>query len=246
MINTQPPEKGIYHPKGSLDVHSVFATIQGEGPFAGRPAVFVRLAGCNLQCPGCDTEYTATRIPMTVLEVANNIAICIAKNFGGLVAPLIVITGGEPFRQNIFPLVNALTGEGLLVQVETNGTIWPKQLADIATLGNPLFQIVCSPKAPRIAHGMVPNAYKYVLEAGHIDPIDGLPTSVLENGLRPYRPHFTDTVWKMMLAKGRVYVQPMDAKDAIKTSNNIGAAIDSAMRYGYTLCLQMHKYANLP
>jgi len=51
-MNQQPIEKQFLHPKGDLEVHSIFLTIQGEGPFTGQRAVFVRLAGCNLQCPG--------------------------------------------------------------------------------------------------------------------------------------------------------------------------------------------------
>src|SRR3954467_9071958 len=46
----------------SLSIHSIFYTLQGEGPYSGCPAVFMRLAGCNLQCPGCDTDYTSGQI----------------------------------------------------------------------------------------------------------------------------------------------------------------------------------------
>ena len=57
--NTQPAEKQVKSSGLILAINSIFYTIQGEGPFAGSPAVFVRLAGCNLQCPMCDTEYTS-------------------------------------------------------------------------------------------------------------------------------------------------------------------------------------------
>ena len=54
-FNGQPIEKVQRTFDGTLEVHSIFKTIQGEGPFCGTPAVFIRLAGCNLQCPWCDT-----------------------------------------------------------------------------------------------------------------------------------------------------------------------------------------------
>ena len=60
-MNQQAPEKQQLRGDGLLAVHSIFYTIQGEGPFAGETAVFVRLAGCNLQCPLCDTDYTSDR-----------------------------------------------------------------------------------------------------------------------------------------------------------------------------------------
>ena len=69
MKNQQLADKPVLNETGlSLQVNSIFYTIQGEGPFAGRPAIFIRLAGCNLQCPGCDTEYTK-RQTMTVDEI---------------------------------------------------------------------------------------------------------------------------------------------------------------------------------
>ena len=50
----------------SLEVVDLWQTIQGEGPFAGMRAIFIRLAGCNLQCPFCDTDYTSKRETLEV------------------------------------------------------------------------------------------------------------------------------------------------------------------------------------
>ena len=58
IVNEQKPMPKNYHDGYTLNVHSRAETIQGEGPYAGCPAAFIRLAGCNLQCPRCDTEYT--------------------------------------------------------------------------------------------------------------------------------------------------------------------------------------------
>ena len=62
QLNQQAMEKQDHSPHGSLEVFKIFPTIQGEGPFTGRRSVFVRLAGCNLQCPMCDTDYTSNRV----------------------------------------------------------------------------------------------------------------------------------------------------------------------------------------
>ena len=61
-LNVQPPEKQVSRSDGFLDVVSVFKTIQGEGPFAGTPAIFVRTAGCNLFCPNCFHGNTQIRM----------------------------------------------------------------------------------------------------------------------------------------------------------------------------------------
>lgn len=108
-----------------LDVHSIFRTLQGEGPFTGHSAIFIRLAGCNLQCPACDTDYTSKRSLMsvqTIIDKVNTLKI-------GQTIQLIVITGGEPLRQNISDLCILLYQAHYTVQIETNGTLGlPKQL----------------------------------------------------------------------------------------------------------------------
>ena len=97
-VNTQPREKLDHRSDGSLEVHHIWKTIQGEGPLAGSPAVFVRLAGCTLQCSFCDTDYTSKRVRQEPEEILAGI-----KAIGGG-CNTVVLTGGEPFRQNVGPL----------------------------------------------------------------------------------------------------------------------------------------------
>jgi len=238
-INKQAPEKREDHPHGLIRVHSMFYTIQGEGPYVGVPAVFVRLAGCNLQCPGCDTEYSGG-----VYESPDSIATRVRQLFGAsdrgpLGSPLVVITGGEPFRQNITPLIEELYDRGYQIQVETNGTM-PFHVDNRRDLYS-RFGIVVSPKAGKIHNSIKPYviAYKYVLNYGNIDPKDGLPTSVLGMPAAPARPHDE---------RIRVYVQAADEPERegnAKNKVNMAIAIDSAMRFGYTLCIQTHKIVGL-
>lgn len=101
----------------SLAVCEVFASIQGESSFAGRPCVFVRLAGCNLRCAWCDTPYAwAGGAERTVDALAAE-----ALSFG---LPLAELTGGEPLLQPETPeLARRLLDAGLTVLVETNGSL---------------------------------------------------------------------------------------------------------------------------
>ncbi len=250
-VNFQPMQKADRSDDGSLLVHSVFWTIQGEGPNAGKRAVFLRLGGCNLECPGCDTEYTNGSFRDSVDEIMRRISI--AHGSHTTQPCLVVITGGEPFRQNILPLVNKLIVDGYTVQVETNGTLG-LNLSHVTRETFLKLQVVCSPKAAKVhesLHHFI-TAYKYVVNADDIDFNDGLPLSVLGMPARPARPHAD--------FEGTVYVQPAEEKSGLAriqdlglarasanqaNTNNLNAAIDSVMQFGHTLCLQTHKIAGL-
>src|SRR5262245_30518232 len=95
-LNHQTKEKSEASYGSALYVNSIFQTIQGEGPLSGERAIFLRLAGCNLQCPLCDTEYTK-RNEWSIETVVDKI---IENQFPeNRHNQLVVITGGEPFRQ---------------------------------------------------------------------------------------------------------------------------------------------------
>jgi len=65
MFGTNPLSKPIESDGLYLEVQDIFSTIQGEGPFAGKPAVFLRLAGCNLRCFFCDTDFESRRTTLS-------------------------------------------------------------------------------------------------------------------------------------------------------------------------------------
>jgi len=250
-INFQTPEKAIpAHDGKSLLIHSIFHTIQGEGPHAGKPSVFVRLGGCNLQCPGCDTEYTKGASWESTESIRTRIDMAFGDHKG---ARLVVITGGEPFRQNLFGLINSLHESYIQVQIETNGTLglgeWEPMWAKFQHSAlKP--QIVVSPKAGKVHHDLWKwiVAYKYVLNSGNIDFTDGLPTSVLGMPAAPARPHKD--------FEGEVYVQPAHENSPLplgqdytwpnsENNLNLECAVASSIKYGYRLCIQMHKIVGL-
>lgn len=229
MINIQPIEKTNIDLMGDVFVNSVFLTIQGEGPFAGQAAMFIRLAGCNLQCPMCDTEYTKRKklnIYQILLDVNN-------KKLGSMV-DLIVITGGEPFRQNISLLIDLLLERGFTVQIETNGTLYQG-----LNYRHPRLFIVCSPKTGIVNKQLQPHigAYKYVISADDYDEADGLPNHALGHSCKKLARPQDFTV--------PVYLQPADEKDSFKNSDNLKAAIYSVKKFGYILCIQQHKIIGL-
>ena len=99
----------------TLVVNEIYASIQGESTFAGRPCVFVRLTGCNLRCRWCDTAYAfyeGTR--RSVDDVTDEVT--------GYGLPLVEITGGEPLLQEACAtLARRLLDGGKTVLVETSG-----------------------------------------------------------------------------------------------------------------------------
>lgn len=213
-----------------LWIQEVFYTLQGEGPFAGEPSVFVRTAGCNIKCHWCDTDFESSS-----WRPALDALIDAVEAQRPAHCDLIVLTGGEPFRQNIAPLVAALLGRGLRVQIETNGTLWVPLPED------PRLTIVCSPKTKQLHDAIVPRigAYKYVLGADGIDPDDGLPT------LSTQKPGLATRIFRAPLS-APIFVMPRDDGDPEGNRANRLACAQSAMRHGHRMGLQLHKLLDLP
>ncbi len=130
----------------SYAAKEVFYTLQGEGANTGRPAVFLRFAGCNLWtgreqdraravCKFCDTDFVGTHGPgggkfATASDLAGAVAARWPRNGSPRARPLVVCTGGEPLLQLDEPLVEALQAQGFEVAVETNGTQRPPRGLD--------------------------------------------------------------------------------------------------------------------
>lgn len=125
----------------SYSVKELYYTLQGEGAQAGRPAVFLRFAGCNLwtgreadrasaTCRFCDTDFVGTDGPgggrfTSAAELASAVSAAWPTDARYAASPMVVCTGGEPLLQLDEPLVNALHEAGFEVAIETNGTLVP-------------------------------------------------------------------------------------------------------------------------
>lgn len=195
-----------------LLVREIFHSIQGEGPFVGCPAVFVRLSGCNLACKFCDTDHMTEINGMTDQEILLEVD----RLTRGSKTNLVVITGGEPFLQNFGSLVELLFADSYEIQVETNGSIF------IPGFPYHLTSIVCSPKDAKIANGVadVVTAWKFLVGDDDSEAL-----------LRPIIPELCT----------EVFLQPIDEKDPEKNARNIARAVQLCKQHGVRLSLQLHK-----
>ena len=241
MFGKNPIRKFDAYPNGDLQVHEIFFTLQGEGPHSGLPAVFVRLSGCNLSCWWCDTHWDDQKDPLrSVQSILEGVALASR----GL-TQLIVLTGGEPLRQDLRVLLDTLArinfslgDKPWKLQIETAGTLWQECLDD-----HPWVDVVCSPKTAAI-HPKIKaraNAFKYVINARDSFDVDGLPitNTQIEDGRR------------RSLAKPRagapVYLSPCDLhEDKYGTEANYAKVAELSLQHGYRAGVQLHKVLGLP
>jgi 7-carboxy-7-deazaguanine synthase len=202
----------------TIAIHETFQqTIQGEGYWAGTPADFIRLAGCPVGCPWCDTGYSEGGVGLPRLT----------RSFDELIAelrsPRVVITGGEPFIHRELPdLVKAIGATGRQVSIETSGAFW-KNVPQWAW-------ITLSPKEhvnPR--YPVVPeiwqraNEIKIVIETG--------------SELDFYAQHLPSQT------NVPVFLQP----EWIERERTVPLVLELLKKFpGYRLSLQLHKYVGVP
>jgi organic radical activating enzyme len=220
MFGQNPKRSAIFSDGNNLEVKNIFKTLQGEGPFVGMPAIFVRLGGCNLACKFCDTDFEDfifASLEKIITEVSN-----LATNESGkLIVKLVVITGGEPLRQPIELLCQKLVDIGFTVQIETNGTLYSQLPKEV--------YIVCSPKAgvngyAKIREDLLPNisAIKFLV-AKDIPEYN----NIAEVGQSLYNIP--------------VFIQPIDQSDKLLNIKNIELAVELALSSGHRFSLQLHK-----
>jgi len=214
----------------SYTVHEAFFTLQGEGAQAGRAAVFIRLAGCNLWsgreedrasaiCRFCDTKFVGGE-RLTAAEVTGWAWDLWMDATTDDAFAYAVLTGGEPMLQlqPFDPLVTALQDAGFEVAIETNGTvpIPPGVSFDWVTV---------SPKAGTEVVLQAADEVKVVV------PQEQDPRAF---GKRPY------------LYRHR-FVQPKDVADPNERAAHVSEAVTFALRNpGWRLGLQTQKIVSLP
>jgi 7-carboxy-7-deazaguanine synthase len=104
-------------PAGSLLIHEIYRSLQGESTYAGLPCTFVRLTACHLRCTYCDTAHAFQRGETVPLDEVVERALATGDR-------LVEVTGGEPLLQaEVFPLMTALADAGRMVLLETSGAV---------------------------------------------------------------------------------------------------------------------------
>jgi 7-carboxy-7-deazaguanine synthase len=112
-----------------MKIAEIFRSLQGEGKNQGKPCLFIRLAGCNLNCRWCDTTYARDGgITMSLDSVLEQV--------WRINPPYVCITGGEPLVQvnALEPLLASLNKRGTTIDIETNGTIDFSRLQQFASV----------------------------------------------------------------------------------------------------------------
>lgn len=225
-------------------VNEVFLTLQGEGVRTGAPALFVRLQGCDVGCPWCDTKHTwlldpASLVWPTGAEPSINAVAAkdatptslwswvrasdIAARLHATPNAIAVVTGGEPAMHDLTALVAALEAQGTLVEIETSGTH-----ALVGTSARTW--VTVSPKLEMPGQRIldmptVRRANCLKMPVGKQADVDKLLTllSVLGDERPPY-----------------VYLQPLS-----QSHRATELCVEAATRHGWRVSLQAHKYAGL-
>lgn len=217
-----------------LRVNEIFETIQGEARWTGTPSVFIRLQGCPVGCPWCDTKHTwpagsesgvisfqqmlekdkdaPTFAEVGYLTLFNHCKRAKPNHY--------VITGGEPFAQDISDLTSALSQIGT-VQVETSGT-HPVKCDDQTWIT--LSPKIGMPGGFEVLPSAVQRANEIKMPARRRDDIEKVKNLLTATGKRMV------DVWLQPISMG------VEATDL---------CVDACLEYGYKLSIQTHKVANI-
>jgi len=198
-----------------LKVNEYFYSLQGEGRRAGEPSIFIRLAGCDLTCGFCDTEFESGE-EMTLPELLAAIQMCVAATIGVDHSPeaarWIVWTGGEPSLQLRAEHIEFFKERGYKQAIETNGNNRPPPGLD---------WVVCSPKVA-----------EHVVAKNFPDGVDELRYVRHKNQVAAPEPKVTAKEY---------YISPMFNGDQIDEAN-LRKCIDIVLANPpWRLSLQTHK-----
>lgn len=225
-----------------LLVNEVFQTIQGEGSYTGTPSIFIRLQGCPVGCPWCDTKHTWNVLPEN--EVSANIImqesaespryfkasvkqlldLFVKQNY---TAKHIVITGGEPCMFDLTEFSENAKRQGFSVQIETSGTF--NILCDSSVWVTLSPKINMKAGMPVLTQAMLrANEIKHpIAMQKHIDELDDLLQHT----------HTQAALINERFDCPQVYLQPISQQERATE-----LAIQTCIKRNWRLSVQLHKY----
>ncbi len=215
-------------------VNEIFITIQGEATFTGTPSCFIRLQGCNVGCPWCDTKHTwqlDANTQISVTELVNkandkdswaSFTLNEIKDFVKTHASTIkhvVITGGEPALYDLKPLCDMLEALGKTVQIETSGTELLRISEQAWVTLSPKFNM---PGGKQVLIDAVKRANEIKMPIGKVSDIEKLKTFIFDYDFSQRIP---------------IWLQPLSQnKEATKI------CVKEALNNNWRLSLQTHKF----
>jgi 7-carboxy-7-deazaguanine synthase len=213
----------------------LYKSVQGESSFAGEPCIFVRLAGCNLRCSWCDSEYTFTGgKPFTDDEIIAQIAALQPCR-------LIEFTGGEPMLQarELIPLMHRLIAANYTLMIETSGE---RPLADVPKAVHKIVDVKC-PGAGSAANSFNMNN----LDA--LTPNDEVKFVLTDRADYEFARDFIHTHW-LAPKCGAILLSPAFNKAPSEQRSTDNALLDPRLVVEWMLAdglparlsLQIHKY----
>ncbi|MCA1419479.1 7-carboxy-7-deazaguanine synthase QueE [Bradyrhizobium sp. BRP23] len=216
-----------------LPVNEFFETIQGEATFTGTPSTFVRLQGCDVGCPWCDTKYTwdlnhAPPSPLEdILGKQEPSPSFAAVSIEDLVQALsqtqprhLVLTGGEPCMYDLTELSSRMIAGGWTVQVETSGTE-PIRI-------DPRAWVTVSPKIA------MPGGRTFLSEAWQRANEIKMPVG---------KPADVETVLSLIAEHGRpalIWLQPLSMS---KKATEL--CVEAARQHRWRISVQTHKFMGI-
>lgn len=228
MTRSAPPNSPM------LPLNELFETVQGEATYTGMPSVFVRLQGCDVGCPWCDTKHTWAVDPLKKVGLEEVLGKDHDSDSYNLIGPghlielismhkarHVVITGGEPCMHDLGPLSFGLIARGFSVQVETSGT-QPIRIDDRAF-------VTLSPKIDMpggfvVRGDAIARANEIKMPVGKPDDIDKLMKLLAKLDMVDRPP-------------SGVWLQPLS-----QSEKATALCVREATELGFRISIQTHKY----
>ena len=218
-------------------VNEIFVTLQGEATFTGTPSVFIRMQGCNVGCPWCDTKHTWEADAKDEIDFLKLIEKHDDKNSWANATPKqiayyieggspqvkhVVITGGEPAMYDLVPLSVELENLGKKIQIETSGTEILRITDDTWVTLSPKIDM---PGGKVVLSGSVERANEIKMPIGKMDDIEKL-----KQFIKKYNVNQDIPIW----------LQPLSQNPSATR-----LCIEQALINNWRLSLQTHKFINI-